>query len=116
MLHYGQLLQNCTIRSVWDELKASCDFVEARKAVSGFNNNNRWRKRGIAMVPTKFGISFTTKFMNQVSSIPSQSPPVHPESSSCALLNGVCLTRFFVILDISCLGIPYTRHAARYSN
>jgi xanthine dehydrogenase/oxidase len=66
VLHYGQLLQNCTISSVWDELKASCNFVEARKAINNFNSNNRWRKRGIAMIPTKFGISFTAKFMNQV--------------------------------------------------
>lgn len=27
---------------------------------------NRWRKRGLAMTPTKFGISFTATFMNQV--------------------------------------------------
>ena len=74
MLYYGQLLQNCTIRSVWDELKESCNFVEARKAVEVFNKNNRWRKRGIAIVPTKFGISFTAKFMNQVNSLPSQTP------------------------------------------
>ena len=26
---------------------------------------NRWRKRGLSLVPTKFGISFTAKFMNQ---------------------------------------------------
>lgn len=26
---------------------------------------NRWRKRGIAVIPTKFGINFTAKFMNQ---------------------------------------------------
>ncbi|KAL5219138.1 hypothetical protein ABZP36_019822 [Zizania latifolia] len=69
VLHYGQLLKNCTVRSVWDELKASCNFMEARKAVIGFNNNNRWRKRGIAMVPTKFGISFTAKFMNQAGAL-----------------------------------------------
>ncbi|KAG2539897.1 hypothetical protein PVAP13_9NG506500 [Panicum virgatum] len=69
MLHYGQLLQNCKIRSVWDELKASCKFMEARKAVRSFNSNNRWRKRGIAMVPTKFGISFTAKFMNQAGAL-----------------------------------------------
>jgi xanthine dehydrogenase/oxidase len=69
VLHYGQLLQNCTIHSVWDELKVSCNFMEARKAVIDFNNNNRWRKRGIAMVPTKFGISFTTKFMNQAGAL-----------------------------------------------
>jgi xanthine dehydrogenase/oxidase len=71
VLYYGQLLQNCTLHSVWDELKASCNFVEARKSVEVFNSNNRWRKRGIVMVPTKFGISFTTKFMNQVNSFPS---------------------------------------------
>ncbi|XP_051208920.1 xanthine dehydrogenase [Lolium perenne] len=69
VLYYGQLLQNCTLHSVWDELKASCNFVEARKSVEVFNNNNRWRKRGIAMVPTKFGISFTTKFMNQAGAL-----------------------------------------------
>ncbi|PNT74501.1 hypothetical protein BRADI_1g15800v3 [Brachypodium distachyon] len=69
VLHYGQLLQNCTIHSVWDELKASCNFVEARKDVNSFNGNNRWRKRGIAMVPTKFGISFTAKFMNQAGAL-----------------------------------------------
>uniref|UniRef100_A0A0D9VSA3 FAD-binding PCMH-type domain-containing protein n=1 Tax=Leersia perrieri TaxID=77586 RepID=A0A0D9VSA3_9ORYZ len=69
VLHYGQLLQNSTIRSVWDELKVSCNFIEARKAVIGFNNNNRWRKRGIAMVPTKFGISFNSKFMNQAGAL-----------------------------------------------
>ncbi|CAN6312206.1 unnamed protein product [Urochloa humidicola] len=69
VLHYGQLLQNCKISSVWDELKASCNFVEARKAVRSFNSNNRWRKRGIAMIPTKFGISFTAKFMNQAGAL-----------------------------------------------
>jgi xanthine dehydrogenase/oxidase len=74
VLYYGQLLQNCTLHSVWDELKASCNFLEARKAVNVFNNNNRWRKQGIAIVPTKFGISFTKTFMNQVNSFPSQTP------------------------------------------
>nr|CAB3500389.1 unnamed protein product [Digitaria exilis] len=69
VMHYGQLLQNCRISSVWDELKASCNVTEARKGVRSFNSNNRWRKRGIAMVPTKFGISFTAKFMNQAGAL-----------------------------------------------
>lgn len=66
VLHYGQIVQNCSLRQVWDELKASCDFSKARERVDHYNLQNRWRKRGIAMIPTKFGISFTTKFMNQV--------------------------------------------------
>ncbi|XP_072991068.1 xanthine dehydrogenase-like [Typha latifolia] len=69
VLHYGQLLQNCTLRQVWDELKASCDFLKARESVSHFNLQNRWKKRGIAMVPTKFGISFTAKHMNQAGAL-----------------------------------------------
>lgn len=66
VLHYGQELQYCTLVKLWDELKLSCDFAKAKEDVDKFNGLHRWRKRGISMVPTKFGISFTTKFMNQV--------------------------------------------------
>lgn len=66
MLHYGQVLQSCTVSQLWDQLKQSCSFERARENVNMFNLHNRWRKRGVAMVPTKFGISFTTKFLNQV--------------------------------------------------
>lgn len=64
--HYGQQLQHFTLPRVWNELKSSCEFLKARGEVDQFNLQNRWKKRGVAMVPTKFGISFTTKFMNQV--------------------------------------------------
>uniref|UniRef100_A0A1D1XDN3 xanthine dehydrogenase n=1 Tax=Anthurium amnicola TaxID=1678845 RepID=A0A1D1XDN3_9ARAE len=67
--HYGQQLQNFTLRQVWNELKESCDFLQAKEAVKQFNLQNRWRKRGVAMVPTKFGISFTAKFMNQAGAL-----------------------------------------------
>lgn len=66
VLHYGQQLQHCTLGQLWNELKLSCNFVKARQEVDLFNGHNRWTKRGIAIVPTKFGISFTTKLMNQV--------------------------------------------------
>lgn len=69
VLHYGQQLQHCTLSQVWNELKISCDFLNARKEVNQFNVNNRWRKPGIAIVPTKFGISFTAKFMNQAGAL-----------------------------------------------
>lgn len=65
-MHYGQQLEHCTLAQLWNELKLSCDFLNVRNEVNQFNINNRWRKRGIAMIPTKFGISFTAKFMNQV--------------------------------------------------
>ncbi|OWM69193.1 hypothetical protein CDL15_Pgr025380 [Punica granatum] len=69
MLHYGQELQHCTLGPLWNQLKQSCDFAKAREEADRFNLQNRWKKRGVAMVPTKFGISFTTKFMNQAGAL-----------------------------------------------
>ncbi|XP_057953561.1 xanthine dehydrogenase 1-like [Malania oleifera] len=69
VLHYGQQLQHCTLGRLWSELKTSCDFLKARDDIDHFNLHNRWKKRGIAMVPTKFGISFTLKLMNQAGAL-----------------------------------------------
>lgn len=65
-MHYGQQLEYCTLAQMWNELKVACDFLKVREEVDEFNLHSRWKKRGVAMIPTKFGISFTTKFMNQV--------------------------------------------------
>ncbi|KAL1215699.1 Xanthine dehydrogenase 1 [Cardamine amara subsp. amara] len=67
--HYFQSLQHCTLHQLWKELKVSCNFLKARREADEFNSHNRWKKRGVAMVPTKFGISFTTKFMNQAGAL-----------------------------------------------
>ncbi|KAM5584530.1 xanthine dehydrogenase 1 [Rosa sericea] len=69
ILHYGQKLQHCTLAPLWNELKLSCEFSKARSEVCQFNTHNRWRKRGVAMIPTKFGISFTLKLMNQAGAL-----------------------------------------------
>ncbi|XAR60386.1 Xanthine dehydrogenase, partial [Bertholletia excelsa] len=69
VLHFGQQIKHCTLQRLWNELKSSCDFLKAQKDVEQFNIQNRWKKRGVAMVPTKFGISFTTKFMNQAGAL-----------------------------------------------
>ncbi|ONK76222.1 uncharacterized protein A4U43_C03F25280 [Asparagus officinalis] len=69
ILHYGQKIKNCTLSQVWGELRSSCDFPKCRETVDHFNHQNRWRKRGVAMIPTKFGISFTTKHMNQAGAL-----------------------------------------------
>lgn len=66
MLHYGQQIESSTLARLWNELKESSHLMDARIKVDKFNLQNRWKKRGIAMIPTKFGISFTAKFMNQV--------------------------------------------------
>ncbi len=57
--HFGQKLDFCNIRTIWDDLYKSSDFEKRQKEVEKFNQENRWRKRGIVMVPQKHGIGFT---------------------------------------------------------
>jgi len=57
--HFGQDLIFCNIREIWDSLYQLSDFENRANAVEQFNRANRWRKRGIAMIPQKYGIAFT---------------------------------------------------------
>jgi xanthine dehydrogenase/oxidase len=57
--HFGQDLEFCNIRELWDSLYESSDFANREQEVQRFNRANRWRKRGIAMIPQKYGIAYT---------------------------------------------------------
>ena len=52
---------------MWDRLYRNLEVPLRRTQIDEFNRSNRWLKRGLAVVPTKFGIAFTAKYMNQVS-------------------------------------------------
>jgi xanthine dehydrogenase/oxidase len=67
--HYKQELVDCHIREMWGKVKETSDFATRRAAVDAFNESNRWKKRGLSMMPVKFGMSFTAKFMNQASAL-----------------------------------------------
>ena len=43
------------------------DYSNRVRAVAEWNAINKYVKRGISIIPCKFGISFTAKFLNQVS-------------------------------------------------
>ncbi|XP_015770301.1 PREDICTED: xanthine dehydrogenase/oxidase-like [Acropora digitifera] len=66
LTHFNQELVSCHIRRIWSELLEKCRYEERKQQVECFNSENRWKKRGIALTPTKFGISFTATFLNQV--------------------------------------------------
>lgn len=51
------------------QVVADSALAEREEAVTAFNAAHRWRKRGITATPTKFGISFTTKFLNQAGAL-----------------------------------------------
>lgn len=59
LTHFGQELDFCNIREIWDSLKKSADYEKRCHQVEEFNKKNKWRKRGIVMMPQKHGIAFT---------------------------------------------------------
>jgi len=63
--HFNQVLTKCTVRRAWEECMRRVDFKKRQEECKTFNAEHRWRKRGVAIIPTKFGIAFTAKFMNQ---------------------------------------------------
>jgi xanthine dehydrogenase/oxidase len=62
---YGQDLKDCRINQVWSDFKRIVDFDKRAAAVAEFNRAHRWRKRGISMIPIKYGISYTYTPYNQ---------------------------------------------------
>ncbi|KAK4295724.1 hypothetical protein Pmani_031735 [Petrolisthes manimaculis] len=65
LTHCNQLLENCTLRRCWREVMEQAHYSTRCQHVQQFNSTNRYRKRGLSVVPVKFGISFTAKFLNQ---------------------------------------------------
>ena len=66
---YGQPLKYAIGRDVWRRLLTSSDFKARAEAVAAFNAQNRWRKRGISMIPIKYGISYTYLTGNQAGAV-----------------------------------------------
>ncbi len=68
--HYGQPVKDASrIQRIWDELKASSSFEARREEIARWNADSPYRKRGIAMTPVKFGVSFTATFFNQAGAL-----------------------------------------------
>ena len=63
--HYGQELIACTLKRCWDECIERSHVRKRLTDIENFNKENQFRKRGLSIIPTKFGIAFTAKFLNQ---------------------------------------------------
>ena len=64
--HYGQPVKDAgRIATIWAQLKDSSEFERRRDGIRRFNDAHSYRKRGMAITPVKFGISFTATFFNQ---------------------------------------------------
>ena len=67
--HYGQEIEDNRIEQVWHDLKNASDMSARRAEIAAWNAASPHRKRGIAMTPVKFGISFTNTMLNQAGAL-----------------------------------------------
>jgi len=66
---YGQKTENCNARKTWKRTESLYDLEKAKMSVEDFNSSNDIYKKGLALMPICFGISFTNTFMNQASAL-----------------------------------------------
>ncbi len=66
---YHMTVEDCVIDEIVDELVDSSDYAARRAAVAEWNENHEIIKKGIALTPVKFGISFTKTHLNQAGAL-----------------------------------------------
>ncbi|RDW62873.1 putative xanthine dehydrogenase [Coleophoma crateriformis] len=67
--HFNQALQDWHVPLMYQQVQDEMNYAERRAEVARFNATHRWKKRGLALIPTKFGISFTALFLNQAGAL-----------------------------------------------
>ena len=78
---YGQTVEDCILQDIVPKLADSADYAARRAEIDGFNRDGGMIRRGIALTPVKFGISFNTTFLNQAGAL------VHVYSDGSVHLN-----------------------------
>lgn len=67
--HFNQVIEDWHVPLMYKQVKDESDYDLRKAVVSKFNDDYKWRKRGLSIIPTKFGISFTALFLNQAGSL-----------------------------------------------
>jgi xanthine dehydrogenase large subunit len=79
--HYGMTVEDNIIHRIVDELEGSSAYADRRRRVEEFNAASPVIKRGIALTPVKFGISFNATQYNQAGAL------VHVYTDGSVLIN-----------------------------
>ena len=63
--HYGMKITDNVIEDIFNKLIKKSNYKKRKVEIDNFNKKNKVLKKGIAITPVKFGISFTTTHLNQ---------------------------------------------------
>ncbi len=62
---YGQVVSESNARNCWQDAETTYDIISLEREIDLFNKDHEFEKKGIALMPICFGISFTNTQMNQ---------------------------------------------------
>ena len=66
---FGQALSYCYMKQVWDYAKKVSNYEDKYNDVEKFNKNNKWRKRGISLIPVKYGSGYNLLLLEQAAAV-----------------------------------------------
>jgi xanthine dehydrogenase large subunit len=69
LTHYGMQVEDNIAPALIKTLAKTAQYSQRRQAVDDFNRQSQTLKKGLALTPVKFGISFTATFMNQAGAL-----------------------------------------------
>ena len=69
LTHFNQELKDWHVPLMYKQVTEESSYKERRKAVDDYNRKHKWSKRGLSIIPTKFGISFGAVFLNQAGAL-----------------------------------------------
>ena len=69
--HYGMKIEDNVINEIFNKLEKKSNYKKRYLEIKKFNEKNKYKKKGIAITPVKFGISFTTIHLKSSRSISS---------------------------------------------
>ena len=67
--HFRQPLKDWYVPLMWKQVMQESEYERRRKEIEDFNASHKFKKRGLSIIPTKFGISFTALFLNQAGAL-----------------------------------------------
>ena len=66
---YGQLVENNSLPEIMKSIEESSDYNNRKLFVDNFNRKQNQKLRGISLVPLKYGVAFTSRFLNQANAL-----------------------------------------------
>lgn len=62
---YGMIMEEVRVPQILDQLLIDSNYIQLEKEKNEYNETHKYSKRGIGIVPIKYGIGFTATFLNQ---------------------------------------------------